>query len=153
MPTKALLSAFSVQTRREVREPLQALVKERLGERYATTSSSGNEEDWYQDIMHHRMVLSPRGNGLDTHRTWEAMYLGRVAVVKASEMDAIFEGLPVIVLESWDDLSKERLDKEYRNVVNRMASNKYDHRRLWLSHYARQIYERAGRVCQVDHSF
>ena len=98
------------------------------------------------------MVLSPQGNGLDTHRTWEALYLGRVAVVKASAMDAIFEGLPVIVLESWDDLSRERLDREYRNVVNRMALNKYDHRQLWLSYYARQIYERAGRDCEVTHS-
>ncbi len=139
-----------MQTKREVREPLQALVKERLGEEYATTSSSGNEEDWYQDIMRHCMVLSPRGNGLDTHRTWEALYLGRVAVVKASAMDAVFEGLPVIVVDSWDELSKERLNKEYRNVVNRMASNKYDHRRLWLSYYAHRIYEKAGRVCELN---
>jgi hypothetical protein len=151
-PVKALLSVFTAHTRRDVREPLQVLVKERLGEEYATTSSSGNEKDWYKDIMRHCMVLSPRGNGLDTHRTWEALYLGRVPVVKASEMDAVFERLPVIALKNWDRLSKECLNKEYRNVVNRIALKKYDHRRLWLSYYARRIYETAGRVSELDKS-
>lgn len=149
VPVKPLLSVFSADTRPDVRVPLQALVSERLGEEFATTSSSGDENDWYQDIMHHYLVLSPRGNGLDAHRTWEALYLGRVPIVVASEMDAVFDGLPVIILPSWDEISQERLQKEYHGVTKNVASDRYDHNRLWLPYYAHRIYEKANRVREI----
>ena len=144
-PSRSLLSAFTVHTRPDVRGPLTELARERLGDGYVTTGSSGSELDWYQDIMRHRMVLCPRGNGLDTHRTWEALYLGRVPVVKASEMDATFERLPVIVLNDWADLSEERLEADYQAIMGRMESDYYDSARISLSHYACRIYLKAER--------
>lgn len=30
---------------------------------------------YYKKVAEHKFVLSPRGNGLDTHRLWEALYL------------------------------------------------------------------------------
>ncbi len=46
-------------------------------------------------------VPSPAGNGLDCHRTWEAMYLGAVPVVLEKDFcgDASW---PVLVVPSWD---------------------------------------------------
>ena len=42
-----------------------------------------------------RYVIAPRGGGEDTHRAWEALYLGVVPIVKHSPIDSVFEGLPV----------------------------------------------------------
>ena len=57
-------------------------------------------------------VPCPAGNGLDTHRVWEAIYLGAVPVILESEFcgDATW---PVIVVKNWSELlekSKEELD-------------------------------------------
>jgi hypothetical protein len=49
-------------------------------------------------------VPSPAGNGLDCHRTWEALYLGCVPVV----LEADFCGdstWPVLVVKNWRDLA------------------------------------------------
>ena len=56
--------------------------------------------------------LSPRGNGLESHRTWEALYLGCVPVLERSEITAaLFEDgdLPVLLVDDLTTLTKEVL--------------------------------------------
>lgn len=55
----------------------------------------------------HRFVLSPRGNGLDCHRTWEAFLVGSVVVTKTSPLDKMYtqNNLPVIILDDYTDLN------------------------------------------------
>lgn len=52
-------------------------------------------------------TVSPHGNGLDCHRTWETLALGGIPVVKTSCLDPLYEGLPVLVLQSWNDFTEE----------------------------------------------
>jgi hypothetical protein len=59
-----------------------------------------------------RFIPCPAGNGLDTHRVWEAFYLGAVPVILESEFcgDTTW---PVIVVKNWTELlekSREELD-------------------------------------------
>ena len=56
-------------------------------------------------------VLSPHGNGLDCHRTWEAIALGCIPVVKTSPLDRLFSGLPVLIVNSWSDLNESLLSE------------------------------------------
>jgi hypothetical protein len=55
-----------------------------------------------------KYVLSPPGNGPDCHRTWEALYLGAIPIVKRDFWN--FEVLRnnVVVLDSWEDISTYR---------------------------------------------
>ncbi len=50
-------------------------------------------------------VPSPAGNGLDCHRTWEALYLGAIPVVLKSEFcgDTTW---PVHLIDDWDEIIK-----------------------------------------------
>lgn len=52
-----------------------------------------------------KFVLSPPGNGPDCHRTWEALYLGSIPIVKKQYWN--FKALEnnVVSLESWSDIS------------------------------------------------
>jgi len=54
-------------------------------------------------------VLSPHGGGLDCHRTWEALALGHLVVVPSSGLDPLFEGLPVVPVRSWTEITRENL--------------------------------------------
>jgi len=60
-------------------------------------------------------VVSPRGNGLDCHRTWEALALGCIPIVKTSGLDPLFDDLPVWIVQDWRDVTedamKQRLDE------------------------------------------
>ena len=52
-------------------------------------------------------VLSAPGHGLDCHRTWEALYLGSIVVTRRSPLDSLFAGLPVVLVDSWDEVLDE----------------------------------------------
>jgi hypothetical protein len=45
--------------------------------------------------------ISPRGNGIDCHRTWEALYLRAVPVVTRNVLVDQHRDLPMIVLDDW----------------------------------------------------
>ena len=62
-------------------------------------------------------VPSPAGNGLDCHRTWEALYLGAIPVILKSEFCGD-SSWPVLVIENWDELtllSRSELEKLYKD--------------------------------------
>lgn len=52
---------------------------------------------------------SPRGNSIDCHRTWEALLLKSIPIVKTTPMDPIYEGLPVAIVQDWSEVTEERL--------------------------------------------
>ncbi len=56
---------------------------------------------WNTYYARYRFVVSPRGNGIDCHRTWEALWLGAIVITRSSSIDSLFEGLPVICLDDW----------------------------------------------------
>ena len=65
-------------------------------------------------LQQYRFVLSPPGNGPDCHRTWEALLMGCIPVVLSGPLNAVYEGLPVLILDSWDDLTPSRLTSTYK---------------------------------------
>lgn len=56
-------------------------------------------------------TISPQGNGLDCHRTWEDLALGCIVIVKTSSLDCLYERLPVVIVNDWDEVTKENLEK------------------------------------------
>ncbi|RKP18471.1 hypothetical protein ROZALSC1DRAFT_29855 [Rozella allomycis CSF55] len=67
---------------------------------------------YLEDLIDSKFVLSPRGNGLDCHRTWEALVMGAIPIVLDSTMNAVFNNTSkVIILKSWNDLTQEVLEQ------------------------------------------
>lgn len=84
-------------------------------------------------------VASPPGNGLDTHRTWEALYLRCIPIVLKSEMtERFFElGIPLWLVDSFEDLmniSSKDLQKKYKELESGFASD-----RLWMPYWIWKI--------------
>ena len=67
-------------------------------------------------------VPSPAGNGLDCHRTWEAMYLGAVPVVLEKDFCGDVSW-PVLVVPSWDFLIKKDISELKQLYKESCASN------------------------------
>jgi hypothetical protein len=58
--------------------------------------------------------ISPRGNGLDCHRSWEALLLRTIPIVRTSSLDPVYEGLPVAIVSDWDEVTPDAM-REWRN--------------------------------------
>jgi hypothetical protein len=61
----------------------------------------------------YQFVLSPEGNGLDCHRTWELFLLGCIVITKKSSLDDLWikHNLPVVILDKWGELNNDLNNK------------------------------------------
>jgi hypothetical protein len=64
--------------------------------------------------------VSPSGHGLDTHRTWEALYLRTVPIVTRSALTDEYPELPMVVLDDWAEFRRVRFSAElYERLMRR----------------------------------
>lgn len=70
----------------------------------------------------YQFVLSPRGNGVDCYRTWEAFLFGAIVITKTSSLDRMYidNNLPVVILQDWDELNS-------LNLTNKLERWKIEH--------------------------
>ena len=54
---------------------------------------------------------SPLGNGVDCYRTWEALALGSIVIVPSTFLDPLFQGLPVVKVKDWNQVTPQNLAK------------------------------------------
>jgi len=89
--------------------------------------------EYHRTLAQYKFCICPQGNGFDTHRLWEALYLRCIPIVlRSSHIDILRTQLniPAVVLDSWDELDIDRLDYDRYNT---------DDTRLSLHYYAEQI--------------
>lgn len=62
--------------------------------------------DTWEMQAQYQFVLSPHGAGLDCHRTWEALLLGCIPIVKAARINDLFDDLPVVIVNEWQEINE-----------------------------------------------
>jgi hypothetical protein len=106
---------------------------------------SATTEQWIEGVsyLNHlngfSFVASPAGNGIDCHRTWEAMYLKTVPILTRTPMATYFAnlGLPLVVIDNWDELATwtaRDLTAMYESAIP-----KFSHPALWMDYWASLI--------------
>ena len=78
----------------------------------------------------YQFVLSPHGAGFDCHRTWEALLLGCIPIIKKAKINELFSDLPVIEVSDWDEISHDFLNQalqaiEQKPINKEKLSNAY----------------------------
>jgi hypothetical protein len=68
-----------------------------------------NRRDSWLNQIKYSFVVSPHGNGLDCYRTWEALILGCIPIVKTSPIDILYEDLPVLIVNDWNEVTRDLL--------------------------------------------
>jgi hypothetical protein len=134
---------FSLHTNPDERWPCyRALLKCRS----AHTVPTGINSRLYKKFINQSMfIASPPGNGADCFRTWEALYLRTVPIVKRSVMSEYFAslGLPLLVVDDWRQMtswSRDFLAEEYARLLPAFSSEK-----LWLPYWSSEIQGHLGR--------
>ena len=64
-------------------------------------------------------AICPVGNGLDTHRFWECLYLKTVPICKKNVITEYFsKWFPVVLLDDWSDLDITQLNYKTESWIN-----------------------------------
>ena len=90
----------------------------------------------WENQTEYAFVISPHGNGLDCHRTWEALVLGCIIIVKKSPLDSLYEDLPVLIINEWSDIREELL----KNTITEFKNKKFNYEKLLLDYYIKKIF-------------
>ena len=64
-------------------------------------------------------------NGLDTHRFWEALYLGCVPIVEAGPLDHLYARVGALVVKSWTDVTAALLDAKHGELYARLKNHSH----------------------------
>lgn len=101
-----------------------------------------NADEYLDHLSCYKFVAAPPGNAIESHRMWEAMYLGVVPIVKRSRMMEYFRdlGLPIWLINDWFELSSltpDDLSLRYRKIMKEARTEA-----LWFSYWQNRIRNR-----------
>ena len=136
---------FTLETNLKIRtEAMQALKSNSVADHIISVSPKQ-----HQNLLRkYAFVASPQGNGIDTHRTWEAFYFKCVPIVLRSFMSEHYEHikLPVWVIDSYDELNgldENLLRNKYESLVDR-----FDSPAIWADYWITRIQESSIKICE-----
>jgi hypothetical protein len=101
---------------------------------------------WMELISHYKFTLAPHGHGMDTHRMTEIFLMGGIPVIKKSSITSCYDdsqntignltrgSLPVVIVNSWSEVTKERLELEWSRIV-KVPPEEWDWKRIFVRHW------------------
>ena len=89
---------------------------------FVTTKMRKNPDnyvDYLNDLATHFFVLCPEGNGTDTHRMWEALYMGCIPILRRNNNTKFYEGLVnALFVDNWVELDNMDLSQKAHQSSN-----------------------------------
>jgi len=64
-------------------------------------------KQYLQEVSKSYFVVSPNGNGVDCHKTWESLYLGTIPVVTKSINIDFYKDYPIIKIDDWSKFNPD----------------------------------------------
>lgn len=81
-------------------------------------SSFLDHNAYFNKIKKYKFIVSPEGNGIDCHRTWEAIYLNIIPIIKKSNFSDNLKHLPVLIINKWEEI-KLLSEKDLENIYSK----------------------------------
>lgn len=130
-----VFASFTPDTNPAVRRPL----REQIDYHSITWMEPSSKMTPYIEALRQSVfVLSPQGNGLDCHRTWESLYLGAIPVVTTGTLDSdLVQGLPILEVPSWSAFFAFR-DADLRELAVELDSR--SRRMAFMPYWCQSLY-------------
>ena len=141
-PTKLLLLSFTIKNNKIKRKQCEDSF---INKTYVTNNvnfilkkflSDAKEYDriFFNIMLDHLFIACPEGNGIDTFRFWETLYMGRYPVVLHNRVNDAFNDLPDLILNKWEDF-----EKEYLTFLERIRKKKFSYMKLTQEYWIDRI--------------
>lgn len=93
--------------------------------------------DYINELSHYKFCLSLPGKGLDCYRTWEALSIGVIPLVISTNLDPLYENLPVLIVSDFSIVTEEFLQTKYQEMCSKIDT--YDWEKLSTSYWIHKI--------------
>ena len=102
-----IYSNFNINTK-----PFHRLDAYNFSIKNASTVSSFtklSKSDFLSELNNYKFVIAPFGNGLDTHRVWEAIYSNSIPIVKEHTAFNSYKELPIHFVKNFKEINNKNL--------------------------------------------
>lgn len=106
--------------------------------KWATINNGANGQgfdNYLDNIYNHPFVVCPAGNGLDTHRTWECLYMGTIPIEKRNINNQFYTDLPILFVDDWEEITEKFL----YDAFMRIKESKWDMAKLTFEYWRNEI--------------
>lgn len=132
---------FRPETNRDVRQKIydsfQVRAQQESWMTFESPNNHGNNEEFLTQLKRHRFVLAPPGNGIDTHRLWEALALGAYPIALRSSVLEPFKALPILFVDHYNEVTLDFLKTNLLQLEEKRNNDEM----LRMSHWEQKIKE------------
>jgi hypothetical protein len=96
---------------------------------YLTSNLSFKE--YCEDMAKYQFVISPQGNGIDCHRTWEALYMGCFPIVIKNYIYTFWKELPIIQVNDYSEVTYD--------LLNLYLNKSYNYSKAYIHYWKNYI--------------
>lgn len=92
--------------------------------------------DLWKKKAQYLFSICPIGNGMDTHRVWEDLYMEIIPIVKSTPLDPMYSMFPIVIVHDWNEITAENLEKwfiEKKDMFKSCAVKEKLTQGYWLS--------------------
>lgn len=83
----------------------------------ATPKMNISQHKFFQQVLKSKFVSAPWGNGFDTHRLWESLYLGCIPITRNHFSYKNFNDLPILFVSRWEKINRDFLLEKYEDLI------------------------------------
>ena len=116
--------------RAALRKPIYEALKDKAWMKWLDQMS---RKDFWLSLSDVAFVVCAAGQGLDTHRAYEVLCLGRIPIVQKLPINEVYRELPVWEVEDWNEFAKFT-DQDFKYKLTEFIDkwNSYNFERLRL---------------------
>lgn len=86
-------------------------------------------KEYLIELKRHKYAICPEGNGIDTHRFWECLYMNTIPICLKNTVTEYYKKyFPIILLNDWQELD-----------VNKLVYSTVDHKYLDMEYITKQL--------------
>ena len=79
-------------------------------------------KEYLDELSSHLYCLCPEGNGIDSYRILECIYLGVIPVVLSSPTTSYLSDLPILIVDGLADITLENLESKFKEIKPKMEN-------------------------------
>ncbi|MBA2306605.1 hypothetical protein H0W26_00515 [Candidatus Dependentiae bacterium] len=97
---------------------------------------------YISELSKYKFVISPPGLGPDCYRVWESLLVGTIPIVQRSHIDGLYDGFPVLFIDTWEEVTESFLQKKYKEITAR----RYSCEKLYMDYWIKFI-QKTRKLC------
>ena len=93
--------------------------------------SKKNFSEYLKELSESFFCISPNGNGIDCHKTWESLYLKTIPIVTKSININFYKDLPMVIINDWSEFDPYIFSESFYEKI----WNNFDINKINLNHF------------------